>query len=89
VTRAGWRSARSWSLGELPLVVLTAGINEYGEGFPPEVIRAFEDLWLEQQRTYAGLSTRAAHQVLAGCDHIIHTCQPDVALQSVRWLLTQ
>jgi pimeloyl-ACP methyl ester carboxylesterase len=81
--------ARSWSLGDIPLVVLTAGINEYGEGFPPEVIRAYEDLWLEQQRTLALLSTRSAHQVLAGCDHIIHACRPDVVLESVRWLLSQ
>ena len=77
-----------WNLAGIPLVVLTAGINEYGADFPPEVARAYEALWLEKQRAYAALSSRSIHQVVNDSDHLIHDRRPDLVLASIRDLVS-
>lgn len=81
------RARSAWRLGDLPLVVLTAGINEYGDDFPPEIAQAYEAVWLEKQLAYAALSTRSIHQVVADSDHLIHMQRPDLVLEHIQRLI--
>lgn len=46
----------SWNLRDIPLIVLTAGIDEWEEGFPTEIAQAYQAIWMECQKAYAALS---------------------------------
>ncbi len=73
-----------WDLRDIPLVVLTAGIDEWEESFPAETARRYEDLWLDMQKKLAGLSTRTTHTIVEDSDHLIHERRPEVVMEAVR-----
>ena len=84
-------SARQFPPGEhygaMPLVVITAGIDEWDEGFPPEVARAQEEAWMSAQRAMLGLS-RAGRQIIAAeSNHSIQDYQPELVIAVVRELV--
>lgn len=78
--------AKGWNLRDIPLVVLTAGINEWDPGFPPGVAARYEQEWLKMQREYAALSSRSFHRIVADSDHIIHDRRRDVVITAIRAL---
>jgi len=74
-------------LGQLPLVVITAGIDEWEEGFPPEIARALEANWLAMQKELAALSDNSTHIIATESDHSIQDCQPELVVNVIRQLV--
>ncbi len=81
------QAADTWNLGDITLIVLTAGTNEYGPDFPGQVIADYEALWLEQQKQYAALSTRSTQQVVEDSDHVIHFNKPELVIEAIKQLI--
>jgi pimeloyl-ACP methyl ester carboxylesterase len=77
----------SWALGDIPLTVLTAGQDEWEDGFPPEVASRYEQLWLALQRELAGRSTQSTHLIVNESGHCIHVEQPQVVLDAIHGML--
>jgi pimeloyl-ACP methyl ester carboxylesterase len=74
-------------LGDVPLVVITAGIDEWEDGFPPEIARALAADWLDAQRELAALSTHSTHILATESNHAIQDCQPDLVVDAIRNLV--
>ena len=74
-------------LGELPLVVITAGRDEWEEGFPPELTRAQEVDWLAMQKELAALSDNSTHIIATESTHVIQECQPELVVDVIRRLV--
>jgi hypothetical protein len=77
------------SLGDFPLVVITAA--RHREGFeeyriPPRLRRAGDRLWGVLQAELAALSSDHAHVVALRSDHVVHRPdeQPPVVVRAVR-----
>ena len=77
----------SGRLGDLPLVVITAGRDEWEEGFPPELARAQEDDWLAMQKEWAALSDNNTHIIATESTHVIQDCQPELVVVVIRRLV--
>lgn len=73
--------------GQLPLVVITAGIDEWEEGFPPEVARALEANWLAMQKELVALSHNGTHIIATASDHSIQDCQPALVIDVIHQLV--
>jgi pimeloyl-ACP methyl ester carboxylesterase len=74
-------------LGSLPVVVITAGIDEWPEGFPAAIARAMEQDWMAAQHDLVALSTDSTHIIAAESDHSIQACQPDLVIEAIRRLV--
>lgn len=74
---------RTATLGDLPLVVLTAGKSEWDEGFPEAVAVDIEREWLVMQKELATLSTRGVHRVVGDSGHCMHDERPDEVIAAV------
>lgn len=74
-------------MGSLPLVVITAGLDERDEGFPPDLARAQEADWLAMQKEWAALSDNSTHIVATESNHVIQDCQPDMVVAVIRRLV--
>ncbi len=79
---------RAATLGDLPLVVLTAGKGEWDEGFPEAVAADIEREWLVMQKELAALSTRGVQRVVEDSGHCMHDDRPDEVVATVNELLT-
>jgi pimeloyl-ACP methyl ester carboxylesterase len=77
----------SGRLGMLPLVVITAGMDEWEEGFPPELARAQEEDWLAMQKGWAALSDNSVHVIATQSNHVIQECQPELMVAVIRRLV--
>jgi pimeloyl-ACP methyl ester carboxylesterase len=75
--------------GQLPLVVITAGLDEWEEGFPPEVARTLEQNWQAMQKELAALSHNSKHIIATESDHSIQDCQPELVVNVIRQLVQQ
>jgi biopolymer transport protein ExbB len=72
-------------LGDLPLVVLTAGHAEPAQpGVTPEQAAQRFELWKELQAELPGLSSNAQHVVVADARHFIQWDTPAVVFRAVR-----
>lgn len=83
---SGIEHARRWNLRDIPLVVLTAGQNDWEPDFPRDVASRYEQEWLQMQRELAALSTHSFHRVVMDSDHIIHDRRPDLIIAAIRTL---
>jgi len=83
------RARSVWNLGNIPLAVLTAGINDWEPDFPPKTAQAYEAIWLELQAAYAALSRRSRHWIVADASHSIHEQRPDLVLEAIQWVMTE
>lgn len=63
-------------LGDLPLVVLTAGNN-------------LESIWQSLQDELASLSTNSAHVITEGSGHHIHLERPDLVITAIQQVVDQ
>lgn len=72
-------------LGDMPLVVLTAGSTP--EPLPPGVTEALEaqmsEIWDVLQRELATLSTKTDHRIIDDATHYIHHDRPDVVIKAI------
>ena len=85
--RKGFALARTVrSLGDTPLVVLTAGKKQWRNPFPRPINRRLHTVWLQLQDELAALSSEHVHAVALRSDHFIQTSggQPDVVVRAVR-----
>ena len=73
--------------GDLPLVVITAGIDEWEKGFPPDIARALEQDWMAMQKELAALSHNSTHIIATESNHVIQDCQPDLVIHVIRQLI--
>ena len=74
-------------LGELPLIVITAGLDTGEEGFPLEIARALEQNWLAMQKELAAISHNSTHIIATESDHSIQDCQPELVVDVIRQLV--
>lgn len=74
-------------LGALPLVVITAGLDTWEQGFPPELARALEEDWMRMQREFLQLSRNSRQIIATESNHAIQECQPDLVIEQIRALL--
>jgi pimeloyl-ACP methyl ester carboxylesterase len=70
-------------LGDLPVVVITAGKDEWEEGFPAEIARALEEDWMDMQRELVGLSRNSTHIIATESTHAIQDCQPELVIEVI------
>jgi pimeloyl-ACP methyl ester carboxylesterase len=83
-SRAQMRAARA-GLGDLPLVVLTAGKEaELPGSIPEEDRRANAELWRELHRELAAESTAGRWEVVEGSGHMIHHQRPEAVVAAIR-----
>ncbi|MEZ4861007.1 MAG: alpha/beta hydrolase [Caldilineaceae bacterium] len=75
--------------GQLPLVVITAGIDEWEEGFPPELASASAANWLAMQKELAALSHNSTHIIATESNHSIQDCQPELVVDVIRQMVQQ
>jgi pimeloyl-ACP methyl ester carboxylesterase len=73
--------------GQLPLVVITAGIDEWDHGFPVEIACALEADWMRMQQELVALSTNSTHIIATESTHDIQECQPDLVIDVIRQLV--
>jgi pimeloyl-ACP methyl ester carboxylesterase len=78
-------AARIRTLGDTPLVVITAGAEAF-DGAPPRLARRLDRLWTTMQDELAALSSDPVHVVAVDSDHFIQgpQGQPDVVIRAVR-----
>jgi pimeloyl-ACP methyl ester carboxylesterase len=67
---------------EVPLVVLTGGKQFLASA-------RFYDVWLDTQRSLAGLSDKSEHFVCERCGHYIHKDNPALVVDAVRSVIEQ
>jgi hypothetical protein len=75
------------SLGDLPLVVITAGRSEPIPGFPADSEAKYAQVWLELQKELAQLSTKSAHIIAQESGHNIPFEQPKVIIDALHKLV--
>jgi pimeloyl-ACP methyl ester carboxylesterase len=75
--------------GPLPLVVITAGQDEWDEGFPPDIARSLEQNWMAMQKELAALSHNSTHIIATESNHVIQECQPDLVVNVIRQLVRE
>ncbi len=75
--------------GQLPLVVITAGIDACEDGFPPKIARASAQNWLAMQKELAALSHNSTHIIATESDHSIQDCQPELVVNLIYQLVQQ
>lgn len=74
-------------LGDIPLIVLTRGAGEGGNGAPTDGDGAeWEATWLNLQRELAALSTNSEHRIVEA-GHNIHLQQPSAVVDAIRELV--
>jgi pimeloyl-ACP methyl ester carboxylesterase len=71
------------NLGNLPLVVLTAGRSEWPDCFQPEVRQQLDQAWLEMQDDLASLSGNSTHPVAEESGHTFAE-QPEMVIDAIQ-----
>jgi len=74
----------SWDLGHFPLIVLTAGQDEWEGDFPQDVAARYEQLWLVLQKELAARSTNGTHIIVKEGGHCIHNDKPGAILDAIQ-----
>ncbi len=77
----------AWNLGDIPLIVLTAGQDSWEAGFPLDVAERYEQLWLDLQKELAARSTNSVNIIVKESEHCIHDEAPDAVINAVKRLL--
>jgi pimeloyl-ACP methyl ester carboxylesterase len=84
------RAARTKTLGDMPLIVLSHGQSGAPSGItvPAEVEQEFERVWIELQGQLAGLSANGQRMIAAKSGHYIQLDQPDLVVTAVKQVLS-
>jgi pimeloyl-ACP methyl ester carboxylesterase len=77
----------SGHLGDMPLVVVTAGIDEWEQGFPAEIACGLEQSWMRLQQELVALSTNSMHIIATESTHDIQECQPELVVDIIHKLV--
>lgn len=79
---------RTGSLGNRPVVVLTASEALTMPGVSDEGNAAMRRIWLELHKELAGLSTNSDHRIVEGAGHYIHRDRPKAVVAAIRDVVT-
>ena len=77
------QAGRSGSLGDRPVVVLTAGEALTMPVVSAEGNAAMRRVWLELHEELAGLSTNSDHRIVEGAGHYIHVDRPEAVVGAI------
>lgn len=72
------------SLGDLPLIVLTAGQITWSADFTADEVQAMTELWTMFHNEHAALSTSGVRRDVPDCGHSIHIERPEVVVEAIR-----
>ena len=75
---------KSGTLGDRPLVVLSAGVGLRMPGVSDEALDELYQTWLVLQAELADLSTNSDHRTIDGATHYIHLDAPDAVITAVQ-----
>jgi pimeloyl-ACP methyl ester carboxylesterase len=75
------------SLGDLPLVVLSAPDKQRADDVPAELNASLNRVWLELQQELALLSTNSRHVISHKSDHFIQQDEPELVIEAILWAL--
>ena len=78
---------QSGSLGDLPLVVLTAPDKQRADDSPAALSAQFDQIWLTLHEELALLSSNSTHIIVSGSDHFIQQDQPESVITAIRSLI--
>jgi pimeloyl-ACP methyl ester carboxylesterase len=76
------------SLGDMPLIVLTAE-NTYRTGIPPAYADLLSAQWMAMHDELARLSSRGINRLVPGSGHLIPTEKPDAVVAAIREVAAQ
>jgi len=79
---ASLHEGADWSLGDIPLIVLSAGARERSP-LPPEEADAVERVWTEGQEQLAALSSRGVRRTVPDSKHAIQWDRPQAVIDAV------
>jgi hypothetical protein len=82
------QAGRAGTLGDRPVVVLTAGVPLPMPGLSDETSAAMQRTWLELHGELAALSTNSSHRIIEGASYYIHRDQPQAVVAAVRDVVT-
>lgn len=77
------------SLGDKPLIALTAASKERGGDLPPAVNAEFKRVWVEPQRELALVSTCGDHILAEESAHFIQQDQPELVVAAILRVIEQ
>lgn len=78
------QAARTGSLGDRPVVVLTAGVPLKMPGVSDELDAAMRRTWLELHGELAALSTNSDHRIVEGAGHYVQRDRPEAVVAAIR-----
>jgi pimeloyl-ACP methyl ester carboxylesterase len=78
------QASRSVSLGNRPVVVLSAGVPLAMPGISQVGNDSIQHVWLQLHGELAELSTNSDHRIVQGARHYIHWEQPEVVIAAIR-----
>ncbi|MBL8958485.1 MAG: alpha/beta hydrolase [Gemmatimonadetes bacterium] len=76
------------SLGDVPLVVLTASTMQ-GPGMPPELATTFHAAWVTLNQEIAAYSTRGQQHTVPGTTHYIQRDKPQAVIDAVTGMVRE
>jgi pimeloyl-ACP methyl ester carboxylesterase len=81
--------AKTGSLGNLPLVVISApkGSNAFRELTDDFPFEAYDQVWMDLQAELAGLSTNSAQLTGGEAGHYIHLDEPELVIKGIQLLI--
>lgn len=82
------QAGRSGSLGDRPVVVLTAGVPMPMPGVSDTGNAHMRRLWLELQGELASLSANSDHRIIEAAGHYIHQDRPEAVVAAIRDVVT-
>jgi pimeloyl-ACP methyl ester carboxylesterase len=82
-------TARTGSLSDLPLAVLSHDPDKPSSDFPPDLAKQTNEAWEKMQEELAHLSTRGTQTVAKNSSHYIQIDRPDVVIDAVRNVVEQ
>jgi pimeloyl-ACP methyl ester carboxylesterase len=82
------QAGRTGSLGNRPVVVLTAGVTLKMPDLSDDGNAAMRRIWLELHGELAGLSTNSDHHIVDGAGHYIHQDRPEAVVAAIRDVVT-
>ena len=77
------------SLGDLPLIVLTAMLKDRPEDFPQELNDNFNQIWLDLQEELASMSTNSSHILAEKSGHFIQHDQPELVVEAIKGIVQE
>jgi pimeloyl-ACP methyl ester carboxylesterase len=78
------QASRTTTLGNRPVVVLTAGVPLTMPGVSTEGNAAVRRTWVDLHGELAALSTNADHRIIDGAGHYVHEDRPEAVITAVR-----